>query len=549
MKYMLKMVRKMNPQEAYLLGLICARGHLFESGNKIVIEFAHKNKTITGIAHCHKCGYIATKRDTDNPEGHLYCKSCGAIVKADVKRVYEQKESTLESIDQVIIPFLSEIYDAKYSVVGNDHMTLLVLELKEIDFCVISGYFDGKTSFDSFVIPRELSNVDLEVKKEFVGGLLDAAGFFNAGGWLPRAGKKNYGRMRAYFQIVRNWEMPVQICNFLKKELGLPVHTIDWGHPNIRDSNMTDYYNSNPLSWSREHQLKFFPEYYQSFPIRIEHKKEMFNELIDHNISAEFVTRDDCSPPSPVSINKVKAYHHGENDSRIPESTRKHCDAYWQVCHNMGCIFSNELIMKSNNVPYYYLIGKNERGDFNSKDRIYDTRRRELTKRIVAKNRQKEVAKQQKAEKVKRTNPEQKLYDPISKWLEKYLSEKYKEKVLVHDTSAYYLDRFISQNNLFEEFEFCDNYKIKPDIVGFLLDSKEVIFAEVKIGALTIQNIGQLLGYSLVGMPKLSMLISPEKSSINLMKILEANPQVLHYGEESIELGYWDGERCIFVGE
>lgn len=50
----------LNDSLAYILGLLCARGHIYPTSKRIVIEFAHKNKTIEGIAYCPKCGEMAT---------------------------------------------------------------------------------------------------------------------------------------------------------------------------------------------------------------------------------------------------------------------------------------------------------------------------------------------------------------------------------------------------------------------------------------------------------------------------------------------------------
>ncbi len=529
----------MTPEEAYLLGLICARGHLYTSTNKILIDFAHKNEIIRGLAHCHKCGDIATQRKKDNPKNLLFCRSCETEVSASAKQVYEQKASTEKSLDDTIIPYLSSVFEADYSKTGNNHNTFLVMKFRNNKFSEIVAYFDNKSSFDSFTIPKEIFSVGKMEKQEFVGGLLDTTGFFNAGSWNV------YGRLRGYLQIVRNWKITVQICNFLRLELKLPIQTIDWGHPNIRDSKMTE---SNRLSWAREHQIKFFPEYYQKLPIRIDHKKKMFQELANFNEANDFDRLDDCAAPTSIPLSRVKAYHYEEDNSRIPEVARKHCDAFWQVCHYMGCKYTNRAISNSNNPQYYLLTGMDEDRDFDSVVSVYHDRREELTKDLLAKKKKKQ-AKQKGSKKKRRTNPEQKLYDPISRWLKKYLDETSEEQIRVHDTSAFHLNKFILRNNLYDKFDFCDNYKIKPDVVGFMMDSKDLIFVEVKVGPLTIQDIGQLLGYSLVGMPKLSILISPEKTSINLTKTLEAFPNLLDYGSKRIELGWWDGEKCVFSGE
>ena len=43
----------------YLLGLICGKGYILE--NSISINFPHHKKIVEGIAHCPKCGDLATK--------------------------------------------------------------------------------------------------------------------------------------------------------------------------------------------------------------------------------------------------------------------------------------------------------------------------------------------------------------------------------------------------------------------------------------------------------------------------------------------------------
>lgn len=538
----------MNLCEAYLLGLMCARGHILSKDKRIIIEFAHKNKIIEGIAYCPNCGSLATAKKQNNPNGLLFCKSCNSEVDKSVKRIYEQKESTLSSLKNNIIPFLSNFYkNVKFEFLGNEHMTFLIIDFENDAFAFerLQQYFDGTYGFDTFSIPKELYSATKGEKQEFITGFLDTAGFFNSGNWFSRNGTNGKGRMRVFIQIVRNWKMPVLICNFLKKELRLPVQTIDWGHPNIRDSNMKDYFYLNPLSWSREHQVKVFPEYYSQFKLRIAYKQEMFTELINHNKKVNFNLLEDCNPPSLVSKKRIKAFHPGEEDIRIPLEVRKHFDAYWQVCHNLGCIYSKEQINNAKNPEIMLLEGKDEDKD---KDIIYQEfnhDRQKLTDKILL-NYRFDGGKMEVPSKnaTPHDNPEAKLYKPISDWFKFYLSKKYSGGIMAHDTSSYYLDRFIFKNNLFETFEFYTELKIKPDIVGFLLDSKELCFVEVKIDELTLKDIGQLLGYCLVGNPKEAILVSIKKPSNNLIKILKTNNSILNYNDKKISIGTWDGKTC-----
>ena len=237
-------------------------------------------------------------------------------------------ESTISSLNEVIIPFLSKRFKINYDIVGNDHITLLILDFsnKHDEFENILKKFNSKSGFDSFEIPKELHSCDRQVKIEFVNGLLDTSGFFNAGSWLIREGNNGFGVMRGYFQIVRNWKIPVQICDFLHEEFSLTIQTIDWGHPNMRDQ-------ANIFAWAREHQVKFFPEDYRIFKLKIRHKQKMFEELISHNQRIDFRGKD-VFGVSKINQGQIKPFHPAENDPRLPEELRgKHFDASWQIAY------------------------------------------------------------------------------------------------------------------------------------------------------------------------------------------------------------------------
>lgn len=529
------------PIESYLLGLICGRGH-FLPDNTLVIEFAHKNPVIHGIAHCPKCGNFASEKKIDNPDGDLICKGCNSKVDKSLKKKYEQKNSTVQSIENVIVPFLRNRYNFSYKLLLNDHVTLFVMILDEKDYHSLILNFNDKTSYDSFLIPKIIYQTEYDNKLEFLNGILDTAGFFNSGGWLFANDKQGFARMRCYIQIVRNWKLPVQICNFLQCEMDLPIQTIDWGHPNIRDSNLHDYYNSSPTGWTREHQIKFFPEYYQDIKLRIDHKQQMFNELLCHNIKYDYSDYR-CNNPSKITIGKIKPYHPGEEDIRLPQELRTHFDAFWQICHKQNCKITNFKIASSNNPDNYFLSGEDVNSNYSLE--LTEATREELTIQCHNKYVNK-IEFRKKQLKNRRNNNEASLYEPISKWLYDYLIGRYNQDVSVHITSESYLDSYIIKNDLIDYLEFYEDLKIKPDIVGFLKETKEIIFVEVKVGELSIQDIGQLIGYSLVGLPKESILISPLEPSINLKKILNIYPEILKFGNNTINVGRWKNNQCIF---
>jgi hypothetical protein len=73
-------------------------------------------------------------------------------------------------------------------------MTFLVIDFKnDIKiFELIHEQLNHKNGFDSFEIPLIINSASLECKIEFINGLLDTSGFFNAGGWLNRIGKNDF---------------------------------------------------------------------------------------------------------------------------------------------------------------------------------------------------------------------------------------------------------------------------------------------------------------------------------------------------------------------
>lgn len=99
-----------------------------------------------------------------------------------------------------------------------------------------------------------------------------------------------------------------------------------------------------------------------------------------------------------------------------------------------------------------------------------------------------------------------------------------------------------------KEFEFCENFKIKPDIVGFLRDTKELIFVEVKDEELTIQSIGQLLGYCLVAQPKEAVLVSPKEPTMALKLLLTADTSFLAYApDKKIKIATWRNNKFSYL--
>jgi len=121
--------------------------------------------------------------------------------------------------------------------------------------------------------------------------------------------------------------------------------------------------------------------------------------------------------------------------------------------------------------------------------------------------------------------------------------------VRVYDSHAIALSRLIttlSLQNLFPQFSAWD---IKVDVTA-VISNKEVghmALVECKTTPLTLRDVGQLLGYSIVVNPILSVLVSPSPPTDPLITLLRdyGRLDVLQYGPNRryIRIARWDKVR------
>jgi len=295
---------------AYLLGLIIARGTFVDEGGvkRLIITFPFRNLEAIG-------------RD---------------------KR-FDQRQSLLASLHPVR-ERLSELSGVEPRVVGRADEIDVVFEFaKNTMFWRNLRLLTGnRTNHYEFEVPEEVFKVKESVQKEFIRGYADVAG---SARW---ANRDQNDRARIYLDVLnRNWKLPVQLCRLLQDHLSIPVNTIDWGHPNMRDPELKDYNSGRRGSWAREHQIKIYAEAFEKAGFYIEHKQEILNELADYN-KKTFDKYPDFCRPSEKRVRKPKMVHPEENSDKLPERIRgKHFDAYWQICCYMGCCRCRELILQS----------------------------------------------------------------------------------------------------------------------------------------------------------------------------------------------------------
>jgi len=533
-----------NSQLAYLAGLIVGRGRLFDSG-RAVIEFSHTNKTISGIAHCPKCNSVATQKNK-----FYSCKNpkCGNSGFEPNQNTYDQVAETKASINDEIIPFLKAKLNFKESVMANPSITLLIMDFEITD----QGWKDlteilGKQfHFHSGRIPKQISSFEKSLQIEFINGMLDTSGFCNSGGWLPRKGLTSEIRQRVYFQVVRNWNLTVEIDNFLREEFNIPIQTIDWGHPNIRDANLIEAQAGKSSAYAREHQLKVYPEYLKDFRFRISSKQKMLDELLQHNVDGGFSNREDWFPPK--KIGSFKAHHPDEQNPRMALPVRKHFDAFWQINLALGCKFLAELANSSLNPEVFALTGEQDNpGPAEKVAKEIEKSRPVINLKPVVSD-----------PTVKKTNAKSKNSSARSKEdlelatypiLKEYFDSKYfpdKKQGEFHITNYSTLSSFMKDqpDEFIDLFEECEEFKIRPDLVGFDKQDKKLIFVESKVDTLDMRMVGQLIGYCLVAQPKEAFLLSTQLLSPRLVNALSAKPDILNYGNgQRIQIGQIKGKE------
>lgn len=117
------------------------------------------------------------------------------------------------------------------------------------------------------------------------------------------------------------------------------------------------------------------------------------------------------------------------------------------------------------------------------------------------------------------------MYPDIIEWLKHYLSDKYSKqarKITVIDTHDSDLLNFITQLHYQSYFPEYTTYKIRQDITGFVEYDNHVdlVFVECKNTKLSLIHLSQLLGYSCIAEPQLSILLSPQGMGSTLSKLL-----------------------------
>ena len=187
----------MNSQMAYLVGMILGNGEVQRDSNSttITIEIPHKNL-----------------RDDEGLEVSVYVKS------------------SLADIRGVIEPLLGH----SLPITQTKTATRVSFTKPNEDYTMreILRFIGNGVHHSTMTMNDELFSMTTDEKKELLRGVADVTGYI-------RKSNMAYGQdgcHRVYIEIPGNWQFVIDVANMLKM-LDIPVQTIDFGHPNFRDSN------------------------------------------------------------------------------------------------------------------------------------------------------------------------------------------------------------------------------------------------------------------------------------------------------------------------
>jgi hypothetical protein len=143
---------------------------------------------------------------------------------------------------------------------------------------------------------------------------------------------------------------------------------------------------------------------------------------------------------------------------------------------------------------------------------------------------------------------EKTLYQPIGTWLKAFIESRTNSDCTVWDGSQRSLGSIIDEAGIESRYPEFDTYDFRVDVVAVYgsVNSPRLALVEVKLKAITLKDIGQLLGYCIVSKPELGLLLSPEGPNSYLSKLLNVygRTDVLIYKtaaqERRVTLARWN---------
>ncbi|MEF9985650.1 MAG: hypothetical protein RR919_00025 [Bacteroidales bacterium] len=293
----------MNTEMSYLLGMICGNGEIQRNSQSTIISISIPHKKL---------------ETEDFHDVKLYVKA------------------SITDIRNAIEPLVG----SGLNFIQNEQATILSFTKDNNDYLIreIGRYIGNALSHNDITIDRDIYLFSHDERRQFIKGFADVTGYIRRSNYYYEKYKH-----RVYIEIPHNWQLVIDICNILKS-IDIPVQTIDWAHPNMRDGKLTKYDQGYHKFWKKEHQIKIWANEFLSVGFGVLHKQQALetyaNEL---NAGYESIGKDIASQThkyyweSKTNTIKEKPIHPSENDEFIPESIRgKHFNSWKEIAKELG---------------------------------------------------------------------------------------------------------------------------------------------------------------------------------------------------------------------
>ncbi|MGK4128490.1 hypothetical protein [Ligilactobacillus saerimneri] len=140
----------------------------------------------------------------------------------------------------------------------------------------------------------------------------------------------------------------------------------------------------------------------------------------------------------------------------------------------------------------------------------------------------------------KNVKKEKELYEPMRKWLQEYLEDRYPDyKIITSDTSEINLDSALTKYHVCEYFPQAVGLDIQIDVLGIMKKQNDVKLAyiEAKKTQLNTHNLGQLLVYCRLVCPAEAFLLSSVgMGSLSKMLVNLKRTDILQYGDSNARM-------------
>ncbi len=287
----------MNVEMAYLVGLILGNGEI-QRGSKettITIDIPYKNL------------YTDDLKDVS-----IYVKASVVDIRTIVEPLVGRNIIVTQSSNATKLSFTKD----------NEDYTM-----REIIRLIGKG-----THHSSMRMNDELFVITDEEKLSLLRGIADSTGYIRR----SNIAFGQDGAHRVYIEIPGNWYMVIDIANMLR-DVGIPVQTIDFGHPNFRDAYLVKYNQGKKSFWKKEHQVKIFANEFIPVGFNIKHKQDALekysDELLDY---LDPIKTHQFYWEKPVRA-RIKPIHPGESDNSLPIEIRgRHFDSWQELAKYLG---------------------------------------------------------------------------------------------------------------------------------------------------------------------------------------------------------------------